>query len=183
MACTTASVMRLASSSSLRPLLPGQSGGWIAAKVRACPLTAALGWAGVAVLALSLLLGQTLGLVHAVLHSEAIAYGHRQHADHEENQHENQHDHDHGHGIESWQAQRAEPAAPGAALEALFGEHEDSSNCRLFDQSSHADVVPGLPLLALAMRLVCSRLIGGLVEQPLPAAWALFEARGPPAVR
>ena len=181
MACITASVMRLASSSPLRPLLPGRPGGWIAAKLRACPLTAALAWAWVAVLALSLLLGQTLGLVHAVLHGETIAYGHRQHAAHEENQHV--HGQDHDHGIESWQAQRAEPVAPGAALEALFGEHEDSSNCRLFDQASHADVAPGLPLLALAMQLVCSRLIVGLVEQPLPAAWALFEARGPPAVR
>lgn len=151
------------------------------AKGKACPLTAALVWALVAMLALSLLLGQTLGLVHAVLHGEAIGFGHRQHAAHAEHQHENQHDHDHG--IESWQAKRAEPAAPGAALEALFGEHEDSSNCRLFDQSSHADVAPGLPLLAMAMRLVCSRLLVGLVEQPLPAAWALFEARGPPAVR
>lgn len=151
------------------------------AKGKACPLTAALVWALVAMLALSLLLGQTLGLVHAVLHGEAIGFGHQQHAAHAEHQHENQHDHDHG--IESWQAKRAEPAAPGAALEALFGEHEDSSNCRLFDQSSHADVAPGLPLLAMAMRLVCSRLLVGLVEQPLPAAWALFEARGPPAVR
>ena len=181
MACTTASVMRLASSNPLRPLLPGQPRGWIAAKLRVRPLTAALVWALVAMLALSLLLGQTLGLVHAVLHGEAIAYEHQQHAAHDEHQHENQHDHDHG--IESWPAQRAEPATPGAALEALFGEHEDSSNCRLFDQASHADVAPGLPLLALAMQLVCSRLIIGLVEQPLPAAWALFEARGPPAVR
>ena len=183
MACTTASVMRLASSNSLRPLLPDRPRGWIAAKGEACPLTAALVWALVAMLALSLLLGQTLGLVHAVLHGEAIAYAHRQHTAHDEHQHENQHDHDHDHGIESWQAKRAEPAALGAALEALFGEHEDSSNCRLFDQSSHADVAPGLPLQALAMRLVCSRLLVGLVEQPLPAAWALFEARGPPAVR
>ena len=179
MACTTASVMRLASSSPLRLLLPDRPRGWIAAKGEACPLTAALVWALVATLALSLLLGQALGLVHAVLHGEAIAYGHQQHAAHDEHQHENQHDH----GIESWPAQRAEPATPGAAREALFGEHEDSSNCRLFDQSSHADVATGLPLLALAMRLVCSRLLVGLVEQPLPAAWALFEARGPPAVR
>ncbi|MSQ76493.1 MAG: hypothetical protein EXR34_12145 [Rhodoferax sp.] len=171
--------MRLASSSPLRPLLPGQPRGWIAAKGKTCPLTAALAWALVAMLALSLLLGQTLGLVHAVLHGDAVGYGHRQHAAHDENQHEHQHDH----GIESWRAERGEPAAPSAALEALFGEHEDSSNCRLFDQSSHADVAPGLPLLALAMRLVCSRLVAGLVEQPLPPAWALFEARGPPTVR
>ena len=180
MACITASVMRLASSSPLRPLLRGQPRGWTAAKGEASPLTAALVWALVAMLALSLLLGQTLGLVHAVLHGEAIAYAHRQHAAHDEHQHESDHDNGHDHGIESWQAKRA---APGAALEALFGEHEDSSNCRLFDQSSHADVATGLPLLALAMRLVCSRLLIGLVEQPLPAAWALFEARGPPAVR
>ena len=107
--------MRLASSNSLRPLLPDRPRGWIAAKGEACPLTAALVWALVAMLALSLLLGQTLGLVHAVLHGEAIAYEHQQHAAHDEHQHENQLDH--GHGIESWPAQHAEPAAPGAALE------------------------------------------------------------------
>ena len=176
--------MRLASSSPLRPLLPGQPRGWIAAKGKTCPLTAALAWALVAMLALSLVLGQTLGLVHAVLHGDAVGYGHRQHAVHDG--HHEDHDQDQDHDIESRRAQGAEPALPaasGAALEALFGEHEDSSNCRLFDQSSHADVAPGLPPLALAMRLDCSRLVAGLVEQPLPPAWSLFEARGPPTVR
>ena len=67
-------------------------------------------------------------------------------------------------------------------LDDLFSAHSNASDCRVFDQLSHSDVVPALPLLALPM--VLSSFVFHLLEGEVLARWAaLFEARGPPLAR
>jgi hypothetical protein len=97
-------------------------------------------------LALALLLGQTLGLVHAVAHGGAPA------------------------------------VVAGQPLGHLFDDHDDVSDCRLFDQASHADLAPAwalaLPVLQLfAVWIPCP------LGPVLPRQGAPFEARGPPPRR
>lgn len=115
-------------------------------------------------LALALLLAPMLGLMHGLVHG---AGGDRP-AVHlhiaEVAGHAHQHRHDPG-----WLAD-------------LFSAHADDSDCRVFDQLSHSDVLPALPLLALPM--VLSSFVFHFLEGEILARWAaLFEARGPPPAR
>ncbi len=71
--------------------------------------------------------------------------------------------------------------APGL-LAHLLAPAGDESDCRLYDQLGHADALPALPLLALALPLplfLSQAVLAGLC---LPAP-APFEARAPPLVR
>ncbi len=119
------------------------------------------------VLALVLLLSQTLGLLHSIAHgpSNAVQPVAQQ----------------------VWVADAYLNDHEAAGLfNRLFGGHDShggASDCRLYDQSSHCDVMPGVPfVLVLPLELaplVFSRLAGLAV-----ARWhALFQARGPPLVR
>ena len=116
-------------------------------------------------LALVLLLAPMLGLMHGlvhgtvpgaagVLHAAAVpvpaADGHA-------------HGHADGHG---W-------------LDELFSAHGDASDCRVYDQLCHSDVLPALPLIALPMVAVSS-VFHFLEGEALARRAALFEARGPP---
>ncbi|TFZ00150.1 hypothetical protein [Ramlibacter humi] len=76
-------------------------------------------------------------------------------------------------------------AAPAAEskppLAGLFQAHDDGT-CRLFDQLSHGDAAPCVPVVlpALLPPTVVVRALHGLAL----ARWAaLFDARGPPALR
>lgn len=109
-------------------------------------------------LVVSLLLAQTLGLLHAVQHGEPSTTRHtvvQAHA----HAHESHH-HD-------------------GFLEQLFSSHSSSSDCRLYDQagSSHA-----LPSVAVAMLpIVLPPTVVALFHGEAIARWAaLFNARGPP---
>jgi hypothetical protein len=121
------------------------------------------------VLALVLLSSQTLGLLHGIAHGPSIAGGPIAQQGHvAEVVATDQHDHE-----------------AGDLLSRLFSGHRSQrgdSDCRLYDQSSHLDVMPGLPLVLLPLLLppfVFSVLSGLAV-----ARWhALFQARGPPPVR
>lgn len=115
------------------------------------------------VLLLTPMLGQMHGLVHgaggqpaaASLAGPAAEHAH-QHAD----------EHSNGHG---W-------------LTDLFSVHADDSDCRVFDQLCHSDVLPAVPVLALPMAL--SSLVFQFLEgEVLARRAALFEARGPPRAR
>ena len=90
----------------------------------------------------------------------------------------------HGHG----DAAHAEDGCHGCDghgsswVASLFAAHADDSSCRLFDQLAQSDALPAaaaaaLPLLLPAFLL---RRYDGAVR----ARWAaLFDARGPPALR
>lgn len=116
------------------------------------------GWVASCYLALALLLAPLLGLMHGVVH---------------------------GAGEYRQAAQVQTTGAPGQAqgwLADLFAAHAGASDCRVFDQLSHSDVVPALLLLALPM--VPSAYSFLFLEGEVLARWAaLFEARGPPLAR
>ena len=110
---------------------------------------------------LALLLSQTLGLLHGIVHApsaQALA-----------------------------SASAARPAAPGSGsadllLSLPFDKHQGDSDCRLFDQCSHADSLPtpAVPYLPGVPSLLALSVLAGLAV----ARWhAQFQARGPPSVR
>lgn len=115
-------------------------------------------------LALALLLAPMLGLMHGLVHG---AGGDRQ-AVHLPIVEAAGHAHEYGHD-------------PGWLAD-LFSAHADDSDCRVFDQLSHSDVLPALPLLALPMVLF-SFVFLFLEGEVLARRSALFEARGPPPAR
>jgi hypothetical protein len=180
-------------------------------------------------LALVLLLSQTLGLLHGIVHGQAGAGGHRAYATqlvrvapardayvaqarevpdaheapvaapaahspvgflarlfsghvhaHDQSHghghdHENDHDHDYGSGSGSG-------SGSGADAHASDDADDDTTACRLFDQSSHCDLMPGVPLLALPLLL--TPFVFSVLTGLALARWhALFQARGPPLVR
>jgi hypothetical protein len=113
----------------------------------------------VLLLVVALLWAQLLGLAHRVLHSPQA-------------------------GAVSVVAQAAHGHAAHASglLAHLLAPADDASDCRLYDQLGHADALPAVPLLALALPLplfLSQTVLAGLF---LPAP-APFEARAPPLVR
>ena len=121
-------------------------------------------------LAASLLLAQLLGLMHGVVHGpQAHLHSHsRVHHD--------------GHHPEHSALAHAEEEGDGGWLAALFSSHDGDSDCRLFDQASHGQAAPSLPLLSLP--LVLSTAVFDISRGEALARWAaLFDARGPPSPR
>lgn len=120
-----------------------------------------------AVLALVLLWSQSLGLLHGIVHGPSSAIGAATHVAHV--------------------AHVADAVAqPGPGADSFFTRpfsgHRDDSDCRLYDQSSHFDAMPGLPVLALP--LVLAPFVVSVLSGLALARWhALFQARGPPSVR
>ena len=126
-----------------------------------------------AVMALSLLFSQTLGLLHGTVHnaSQANVQAH-------------------------WAAQADEPPEPGLrpassvslgiklpnALQLLFSDHQTESDCLVYDQLSHCDAAPFIAVAALP--LVIQAFLLSLLSGLAVARWhALFQARGPPLPR
>ena len=73
-------------------------------------------------------------------------------------------------------------AHPTASLGKLFSHHQTDTDCRLYDQLSHADGAPAL--LAIAPALLALPPILQASHGLAVARWhALFQARGPPSVR
>jgi hypothetical protein len=115
-------------------------------------------------LALVLLLSQTLGLLHGIAHGPSLAGG--------------------APATVARATQSVEHEGSGF-LKHLFSGHgsdEGDPACRLYDQSSHFDTVPGLPVLVLP--LVLAPFVFSVLPGLAVARWhALFQARGPPLVR
>jgi hypothetical protein len=121
-------------------------------------------------LAASLLLAQLLGLMHGVVH------GPQAHI------HSHSHMHRDGHHQEHSALAHAEEEGEGGWLAALFSSHDGDSDCRLFDQASHGQAAPTLPMLSLP--LVLSTVAFDISRGEALARWAaLFDARGPPSTR
>lgn len=115
-------------------------------------------------LALALLLAPLLGLMHSVVHSGGTAvHAANAHA-HDDDSHA--HEHADGHG---WLAD-------------LFSVHADDSDCRVYDQLCHSDVIAAPPALVLPIAL-SSFVFHVLEAEHLARRAALFEARGPPLTR
>jgi hypothetical protein len=113
-----------------------------------------VGW-----LLLALVAVQTLGQMHRVVHAPAVVAGHA----HEVHVH-----HDHGHGVD-WTA-------------GLFAGHNETPDCRLFDQLTHGDTLGCAAAPALPMALPVA-LLAFSQGEALARRAALFEARGPPFFR
>ncbi|HZY20205.1 MAG TPA: hypothetical protein VFE82_17175 [Ramlibacter sp.] len=106
----------------------------------------------------ALLLAQSLGLVHGVAHAPGLAVsGAAVAAD-----------------IDTSHAQAAQ-------ADGLFGGH-DGSTCRLYDQLTHGSAAPCVPVV-LAPLLPPAQLVAVLHGLALARWAALFDARGPPALR
>ena len=82
---------------------------------------------GLWVAVVALLVAQTLGLAHRVVHPGGAVAGV-----------EYTHAHTHGHEHES--------GHHPSPLAALFAGHDEAPDCRLYDQLSHADLLPALPV-------------------------------------
>ncbi len=114
-----------------------------------------------AYLALVLVLAPLMGLMHGVTHG-GMDPGHATAA------HLLEGDDGHGHA-QGWLAD-------------LFSAHGDDSDCRVYDQLSHGDAAPVLPLVALPLALSAFVFLF-LQGETLARRAALFEARGPPLTR
>jgi len=119
-------------------------------------------------LAAALLWAPLLGQLHRITHGPAQAGLAAAH------QHEDADDsacHGHHH-----------PAHAGW-LGALFGGHDQGAEgCRLYDQLTQADTLPGVPLLVLPL-LLTPLLLRRLDRDAVARRAALFDARGPPPRR
>ena len=128
-------------------------------------------WA-VALLMLALVLSQTLGLWHGIVHGP-VTLAHTAHPG------QATHTHTHTHTV------HAAPATHAGMSEPWLGRHggqAGSAECRLYDQCSHVDALVQVPALALPRVLTSFVLLvlAGLAR----ARWhAHFQARGPPLVR
>jgi hypothetical protein len=101
----------------------------------------------------SLLLAQSLGLLHRAVHQPA--------------------------GGHTFATATAQPAA--SAVAGLFAGHKLDSDCRLFDQLAHADLAP-LPVLALACDFNAARSLATVPCGHQPAPERSYCARAPPAL-
>lgn len=64
----------------------------------------------------------------------------------------------------------------------LFAVHDDESDCRLYDQFSHGDCAPAMPVLCIPSLAVAD--FSRIFEAPSPVTpAALVQARGPPPFR
>ena len=106
-------------------------------------------------LALALLVAPALGHMHRIVH------GPQTHTPH---------------------AQVHAPQMQGHGVADLFAVHGDDSSCRLFDQLTHSDALPAMPVLALPLLLV-PFLFRRLERENVAREAALFDARGPPVLR
>lgn len=128
-------------------------------------------------LACTLLVAQTLGLMHGVVHGLQSASGPRVSTSLQAVTR-----------IDPAQqvAQAAQRVQAGASaisaaswVNALFSSHNGENDCRLYDQASHGSIVPQVAVLALPV--VLPPLAVAIFQGEALARWAaFFDARGPP---
>ena len=112
------------------------------------------GWMLIALVAV-----QTLGQVHRVAHAPGL------HADHAHEAHA----HD-------------EPGHAASWIAGLFGGHEGTTECRLFDQSPLGDA-SGVVVQLVLPSAPPAALLAFFQGEAVARRAALFEARGPPSFR
>jgi hypothetical protein len=134
-------------------------------------------------LALVLLVAQTLGLLHRIVHSPEAAHFHiaassdvgPAKATHARN----------GNAAHGFLAHLFIGHLDNHSDHQSEGEpdtHPDRADCRAYDQLSHFDAAPGC--VALALPLVLTPFLLATLAGLAVARWhALFQARGPPSLR
>jgi hypothetical protein len=110
-------------------------------------------------LACALLLAQTLGLMHGVLHGTQMAAVGKP-------------------GIQV-QAFVAAGDSPAGWLAAIFSAHQGDNDCRLFDQASQGSAAPQVVVSAPPV-VMPSSAVALFQGAALARFAALFDARGPP---
>ncbi len=116
-------------------------------------------------LACAMLLTQTLGFMHGVVHGPV--YGSYTAA---------------GSNVQVTLQSGGEACEPSANwVDNLFSSHQGDNDCRLFDQASHG---AALQLAALVLPVVLPPIGVAIFQGEAIARWAaLFDARGPPLIR
>ena len=124
-------------------------------------------WLLMGYLAGALLLAQTLGLLHGVVHEA----GREHHVQALSVDQVHNHGHNHSHGDQG--------AHSGGWLASLFSSHDGGADCRLFDQASHGSAAPASALSSLPA--LPPSVAVAIFQGDALARWvALFDARGPP---
>ena len=118
------------------------------------------GWFFAITLAWALLLAQTMGLMHGVVHGNGRSA--QEHPPHS----------------------LAHPDSPGHPahdnwLTSLFSSHDSEPDCRLYDQASHGSAAPAVASASLP-EVLPSRQVAIFQGEALARWSALFDARGPP---
>ena len=116
----------------------------------------------------AMVLAQTLGFMHNIVHAPAAQHGGQTCLLHTE--------------VHTEVHAGAQERAANAWLADLFAAHDDESDCRLYDQFSHGDCMPAVPLLCLPTQVLPDFLQMFLASSPSTPD-ALVQARGPPSVR
>ena len=114
-------------------------------------------------LACAMLMAQTLGFMHGVVHSPIngpyTAAGNNVQV--------------------TLQSASQAGELSGNWVDALFSSHHGDNDCRLFDQASHGSAAP--QVAALALPVVLPSFAVAIFQGEALARWAaLFDARGPP---
>lgn len=117
------------------------------------------------ILLLALVLAPALGQLHRIAHGSPAATAHV---------------HSHAESADA-QADHAHDTQGAGWFAGLFSAH-DLPDCRLYDQLTHADTLPSLPLLVLPLVLT-PFLFRRLQREAVARQADLFDARGPPALR
>jgi hypothetical protein len=113
-----------------------------------------------ALLLVAMVLAQSLGLMHGVIHTAPL---------NAERHVPSVHGDVHEHAARSWLAD-------------LYAAHHHESDCRLYDQFSHGDCVPAMAILWIP--LLATPAFLKVFEAPSPLTHAaLVQARGPPLLR
>ncbi|MDB5965995.1 MAG: hypothetical protein JWQ72_2495 [Polaromonas sp.] len=123
-------------------------------------------------LALALLLAQTLGMMHGVVHSPQAVAGDRAQAASQLAQVAQ---------VQQTATLNANAGAAGHWIGALFSSHHGDNDCRLYDQASHGSAA--LHVVALPLPVVLPPFAVAIFQGEALARWAaLFDARGPPLI-
>ncbi len=124
---------------------------------------------------LALLAAQTLGLLHGILHSPAVAGSAYESS-------AQPHKAAAGDGVAVGIAHEVGGRISASFLTHLFSGHLTDTDCRAYDQLSHVDAAPSVA--ALALPLVLTPFLLSTLTGLATARWhALFQARGPPSLR
>ena len=120
------------------------------------------GWLLAVPLVCALLLAQTLGFMHGLVHGQQISAAR----------------------MVSVRMQITPPAETAAHpwVAALFYSHQGDNDCRLYDQASHGSAALGVSAVALPM-FMPSLAVAFFNSEALARWAALFDARGPPLTR
>lgn len=136
--------------------------------------TKPLAWLGACLLVFMLLLTQTMGLLHTVVHNPGAQITNGQIGDLSDG------------GVTSKPQARRNTlfsVAPKAWLASLFPLHTGNADCRLYDQASHGSAVDRVAALVLPVVLQSIAAVVFQTKTPCLGCVAHFNARGPPLTR